>query len=181
MNSWRGWTIVFLVCVCSSAALAQKKICIGNTGGSDAETFNIQQSLYDSIKHEAGSRGSQVTLQLLTNSGEKQAKDEIKSLKCDYALMSNINREWPQPKATDSQGGGNTPTIGGSKDKDNPHPASTSRFHFALLDDKGKRIDKFDTSIEMQIRYTAKDVQPELKDILQEVANWTLDGTIASK
>jgi len=182
MNSWRGWTILLFVCICGSAALAQTKICIGNIGGSDNETFNIQQPLFDAIKTEAASRGAQVTLQLMTNSGEKQAKDEIKSLKCDFALMSNIAREWPQPKATDSQGGGgSTPTIGGSKDKDNPHPPSTSRFHFALLDNKGKRIDKFETTITMQIRYTAKDVQPELKDILQEVANWTLDGTIPAK
>ena len=46
---------------------------------------------------------------------------------------------------------------------------------------EAKRMDRFKTQIEMQIRYTAKDVEPDLKEIIQQVANWTLDGTTGSK
>lgn len=176
MNTWRGWAILLLLCVVSSLSFAQKKICIGSVGGSDAATFNIQQPLFKALTSEAASRGDNVTAQLMTNSNEKTAKGEMSALKCDFALMSNINREWPQPK-----GGMNAGTGGGGGKDDNPHPPSTSRFHFILLDKNGKKMDKFETSVEMQIRYTAKDVETEVTQILQEVANWTLDSTIANK
>ena len=171
-----GWAIAILVCACTTFGAAQTSICIGSISGGDAVTWNIQQPILKAISTEAAARGVPVRTQLLTSSSEKQARGEMSSYKCDFALFTNASREWPTPKAETGVGG---PTVGGGKKDDNPHPPSTANFRYVLADKSAKKIDKFEHSIEMQIRYTAKDVDPELQEMIQEVANRVLDETTA--
>ncbi len=161
------------VALCSSLGAAQKSICIGTVSGGDASMWNLQQPLFKAITTEAASRGEQVKAQLLMSNNDRSAKGEMSSLKCDFGLLTNTNREWPQPK------GGGLKQESSSDDEKNPHPSSTAYMEFTLLDKNAKKIDKFKTQIEMKPGYTAKDVQPELQEIIQEVANWTLDGAAA--
>ncbi len=170
----RGWAIAILVCTLSTLCVAQKKICVGAISGGDAVTWNIQQPLLKAISTEANSRGVAVSMQLLTAGGEKQAKGEMSSYGCDFAIMTNVSREWPTPKGQSGINGG-----GGEKEDDKPHPSSTARFHFAMLDKSAKRVDKLDKTIEMQTRYTAKDVDPELQEIIQGIANLVVDEATA--
>ncbi len=180
MNSFRTFALIVFAALVSTLAVGQTTICVSAIGGGDAPTWNIQERLYKAIETEAKSRGDNVTLQLMTTSNEKQAKDEMHSLKCNFALITNTSREWPTPKASDSlQAGG--ATVGGGGKNDNPHPPSIAHFHFLLLDKNGKKLDKYETQIEMQLRYTAKDVETDLAQIIQEMANWTLDGSVANK
>jgi hypothetical protein len=157
----------------SAFGAAQKTICIGTVSGGDAAMWNLQQPLFKAITKEAASRGEQVKAQLLMSNNDRSAKGEMSSLKCDFGLLTNTNREWPQPK------GGGLKQESASDDEKNPHPASTAYMEFTLLDKNAKKIDKFKTQIEMKSGYTAKDVQPELQEIIQEAANWTLDGASA--
>ena len=171
----RGWAVVILVCTLSTLCAAQKKICVGAISGGDAVTWNIQQPLLKAISTEANSRGIAVSMQLLTAGVEKQAKGEMSSYGCDFAIMTNVSREWPTPKGQNGINGGS----GGAKEDDKPHPTSTARFHFAMLDKSAKRVDKLDKSIEMQQGYTAKNVDPELQDIIQGIANLVVDEATA--
>jgi hypothetical protein len=166
----RGWAVAILVCTLSTLCAAQKKICVGAISGGDALTWNIQQPLLKAISTESTSRGVAATTQLLTAGGEKQAKGEMSSYGCDFAIMTNVSREWPTPKGQSGINGG-----GGAKEDDKPHPTSTARFHFVMLDKSAKRVDKLDKSIEMQQGYTAKNVDPELQDIIQGIANLVVD------
>ncbi len=173
MKRARWCAVIFLISAISTLAMAQTRICIGAVSGGDSVTWNTQQPYLQAIMTEAKSRGVPVTTQLLMSNNEKSARSEISSYKCDYALMTNVGREWPQPKASSGINGGGG---GGAKD-DAPHPSSTARFHHVLLDKSGKKIDKWDASIEMPMSATAKDVQPELQELIQEVANRVLDET----
>jgi hypothetical protein len=179
MNQVRWWAVALVLCGFTTIGAAQREICVGSIGGGDAVTWNIQQPLLKAIDDEAQALGVKITTRLLTNNNEKAAKGEMQALKCDYGLITSVSREWPQPKGQSgiSGGGGGG---GGGKD-DNPHPPSIAHFEFTLVDKNAKRMDRFKTQIEMQIRYTAKDVEPDLKEIIQQVANWTLDGTTGSK
>jgi hypothetical protein len=167
--------LVFSLITVSTAAIAQKQICIGAVGGGDATTWNIQQPVLKAITTEASARGEQLKTQLLMSFTERQAKSEMPSLKCDYGLMINTNREWPTPK------GAGLKTQDSKEEEKNPHPGSTAILQFILIDKSAKKLDKFETKIEMKSGATARDVQPELQEIIQEVANWTLDGTIPAK
>lgn len=174
-----GWAIL-MVCAFTTFGVAQKEICVGAIGGGDAMTWNIQQPLLKAIDTEATSRGVQVTTRLLTNNNEKAAKGEISALKCDVALITYVSREWPTPKG--SGGGGGTINAGGGGKDDNPHPPSIAHFEYTLVDKSAKKLDKFKTSISMEVGYTAKDVDPDLKQMIQETANWTVDAaTTAGK
>ena len=166
-----------MVCACSALGYAQKEICIGSIGGGDALTFNIQQPILKAIETEASSRGVKVTTRLLMNNNEKAAKSEMSALKCDYGLITDVSREWPQPKSSSgiNAGGGG----GGGKDEDT-HPPSTSHFTYSLLDKDAKRLDRFKTQITMPQGAKAKDVDPDVKEMIQEVANWTLDTATTS-
>ncbi len=164
-----------ILCGLTTFGLAQKEICIGSIGGGDAVTWNIQQPLLKAIETEAHARGIPITTRLLTNNNEKAAKGEMSALKCDYGVLTNVSREWPTPKS--GGGGGGTINAGGGSKDDNPHPPSTAHFEYTLVDKSAKRIDRFKTSITMQQGYTAKDVDPDVKEMLQEVSNWTTDGT----
>ncbi len=176
MKSSLAWAILTL-CACTTYGVAQKEICVGAIGGSDALTWNIQQPLLKAIETEANSRGVQVTTRLLTNNNDKAAKGEMSALKCDSAVLTYVSREWPTPKASGGGGGGATLNAGGSKD-DNPHPPSTAHFEYTLVDKSARKLDKFKTSISMEVGYTAKDVDPDVKQMIQEVANWTVDGAV---
>ena len=164
--------MIFLL---TSFGLAQRQLCIGRVGGGDAPTWNIQQPIYQAITKEAAARGDKVTAQLMMAYNDKGAKGEMQGMKCDYGLVINTNREWPTPK------GGGLKQDEGKDDEKNPHPASTAFLEFTLLDKNAKKLDKFKTQIEMKAGATAKDVQPELQEIIQELANWALDGTVAAK
>ena len=175
MKQVRWWAVAIVVCGLTTFGSAQKEICIGSIGGGDALTWNIQQPLLKAIETEANARGVSITTRLLTNNNEKAAKGEMSALKCDYGVITNVSREWPAPK---SSGGAGTINAGGGGGKDdNPHPPSTARFEYMLLDKSAKRLDKFKTTISMEQGYTAKNVDPEVKEMIQEVSNWTLDGT----
>src|SRR5206468_2489575 len=110
--------LLFSALLLTSFAHAQKQICIGAIGGGDAPTWNIQQPLFKAITTEASSRGDQVKAQLLMSNNERQAKGEISSLKCDYAVITNTSREWPQPK------GGGLKEGGDKEDEKNPWPGA---------------------------------------------------------
>lgn len=170
------WWAVLMIFGFTTYGVAQKEICVGAIGGGDAPIWNIQQPLLKAIETEAHSRGVAVTTRLLTNNNEKAAKGEMSALKCDVGLITYVSREWPTPKASGG-GGGATLNAGGSGKDDNPHPPSTARFEYSLVDKSAKKLDKFKTSISMQQGYTAKDVDPDVKEMIQEVANWTLDST----
>jgi hypothetical protein len=170
-----GWALLVLVGGFTTFASAQKTVCISAVGGGDANTFNIQEPLLKAIAKEATSRGTQVSTQLLITEGEKQTRSAMGAAKCDLAVVSNISRVWPQPKS----GTGGSINPGKAKDDDDPHPSSTAEFHFILLDKSGKRMDKFDSKIEMKIRYTVRDVQPELQEIMDQMANLTVDDVSA--
>lgn len=175
MKRGRWQAVLFLIGAFSSLGVAQTRICIGSVSGSDAVTWNTQEPYLRAIMTEAKARGVPVSTQLLMSNNEKSARSEISSYKCDYALMTNASREWPQPKASSGINGGGG---GGAKD-DAPHPSSTARFHHVLLNKSGKKIDKWDSSIEMPMGATAKDKEPELQELIQEVANRVLDEATA--
>lgn len=158
----RSTALAILIVTLSSLSFAEKKVCIGAISGGDAATWNIQQPLLKAISTGAAAQGTPVETQLLTSGNEKQARGEINSYKCDYTLITNVSREWPVAK--DKPG----------KD-DNPHPPSTARFHFLVLDSKAGKIDKFDTTISMEEGYTAKNVDDSLQDIIQQVSQLVLD------
>jgi hypothetical protein len=174
MKEARWWAVALMLCTFTTLSAAQKKICIGAISGGDAVTWNIQQPLLKAIATEASSRGVSITTQLLTASYEQQARGEMASYGCDYALMTSVGREWPTPKAGSGINGG-----GGAKDEDKPHPVSTARFHYVLLDKSAKRVDKLDKAIEMQQGYTAKNVDAELQEMIQSMANLVVDDTTA--
>jgi hypothetical protein len=175
MKNAQWWLIAILWCAGSTVSVAQKKICVGAISGGDAPTWNIQQPLLKAIATEATSRGVTISTQLLMAGGEKQAKGEMSSYGCDFAIMTNVSREWPTPKAGSGiNGGGGEP-----KEDDKPHPASTANFHFVFLDKSGKRVDKLDRAIEMQRSYTAKNVDPELQEMIQGMANLVVDDATA--
>ncbi len=175
MYSLRIAAFAGLLFLLTSFGVAQREICIGRVGGGDSVTWNIQQPIYQAITKEAASRGDKVTAQLMMAYNDRGAKAEMSSLKCDFGLTINTNREWPVAK------GGGLKQGDAKEDEKNPHPSSTAYLEFTLLDKNAKKIDKFKTQIEMKQGATAKDVQPELQEIILELANWTLDGTIASK
>lgn len=175
MNKTHWFLLAIVVCACTASGFAQKKICVGAISGGDAPTWNIQQPLLKAIATEANSRGVTVSTQLLMNGGEKQAKGEMQSNGCDFAIMTNVSREWPTPKSGSGiNGGGGEP-----KEDDKPHPASTANFHFAFLDKSAKRVDKLDRAIEMQRNYTAKNVDTELQEMIQGIANLVVDDATA--
>ena len=176
MNFIRVVALAGLFCLVSSFGVAQREICVGRVGGGDAPTWNIQQPIYQAVTKEATSRGDKVTVQLMMAYNDKGAKGEMQAMKCDFGLVINASREWPTPK-----GSGGINKDDSKDDEKNPHPSSTAFLEFTLLDKNAKKIDKFKTKIEMKAGATAKDVQPELQEIIQELANWTLDGTIAAK
>lgn len=167
--------VLFLIGAFSTLGMAQTRICIGAVSGGDAVTWNTQQPYLQAIMTEAKARGVPVSTQLLMSNNEKSARSEISSYKCEYTLMTNASREWPQPKASSGINGGSG--GGGGQKDDTPHPSSTARFHHVLLDKSGKKIDKWDSSIEMPMGATAKDKEPELQELIQEVANRVLDET----
>lgn len=172
MNIRTLWTVTAVLFLLSAFGAAQKTICIGSIGGGDAPTWNIQQPILTAISKEATARGDKITTQLLTANNEHQAKGEMSAQHCDYAVMTNAHREWPTPK-----GGGLK--EGDNKDDDkNPHPASTAYLQFVLLNKSAKKIDKFESQFEMKPGATAKDVSQDLSDVLQQVANWTLDSIV---
>ena len=175
MKRVRWQALIFLISTFSTLGMAQTRICIGAVSGGDAVTWNVQEPYLKAIMNEAKARGVPVTTQLLTSNNEKAARSEMSSYKCDFGLITNASREWPQPKTSSGINAGG----GGGKSDDAPHPSSTARFHHSLLDKSGKRIDKWDSSIEMAQGATAKDVDPELKELIQEVANRVLDETTA--
>jgi len=175
MNKLQLLAGLFVLCALSTFSLAQKQICVGMIAGGDAIQWNIQQPLLKAITTEASARGDATKTQLLMSNNDKSAKGEMASIKCDYALMTNVRREWPTPK------GGGLKEGGGKDDEKNPHPSSTAWFQFTLLGKDGKKIDKFETSIEMAPGATAKTVDPQLQDMIQQMANWTLDGTVTTK
>ena len=175
MNKVHFCGVLFVLSTFTTLGVAQKEICVGAIAGGDTVTWNIQQPLLKAITTEAASRGDAAKTQLLMSNNDKSAKSEMASIKCDYALMTNVRREWPTPK------GGGLKTEDGKADEKNPHPSSTAWFQFTLLGKGGKKIDKFETSIEMPVGATAKDVAPQLQDLIQQMANWTLDGTIETK
>jgi hypothetical protein len=175
MKKAHGWAIAILVCTLNTFGAAQKKICVGAISGGDAVTWNIQQPLLKAIATEANSRGVTISTQLLMAGVEKQAKGEMQSYGCDFAIMTSVSREWPTPKAGSGINGGS----GEAKEDDKPHPASTANFHFAFLDKSAKRIDKLDRAIEMQRGYTAKNVDPELQEMIQGMANLVVDDATA--
>ena len=176
MKYAHGWAIL-MVGAFTTFGVAQKEVCVGAIGGSDALTWNIQQPLLKAIETEANSRGVQITTRLLTNNNDKAAKGEMAALKCDAAVLTYVSREWPAPKSGGGGGGGATLNAGGGGKDDNPHPPSTARFEYTLVDKSAKKLDKFKTSISMEQGYKAKDVDPDVKQMIQEVANWTVDGT----
>lgn len=176
MNLSRCFVLMMLVSLFSTIAVAQKKVCIGSISGGDAAMWNLQEPLLKEITTQAKNMGSPLSTELMMSSNEKSARGEMSSMKCDFGLITSVSREWDQPKASSGLNAG-----GGGGQKDEPHPGSNARFHFTLLDNKGKRIDKFDTTIRMEMGYTAKDVQPELKDVIEQVGNWIIDGTAATK
>ena len=173
MHWFRVAGLLGLFFLLTSFGVAQRQICIGRVGGGDAPMWNIQQPIYQAITKEAASRGDKVTAQLMMAYNDKSAKGEMQGMKCDYGLVINTNREWPTPK------GGGLKQGDAKEDEKNPHPASTAYLEFTLLDKNAKKMDKFKTQIEMQPGATAKDVQPQLQEIILELANWTLDGTVA--
>jgi hypothetical protein len=170
------WGSILAVCVLSAMSAAQK-ICIGAPGGSDAVTFNIQQPLYKALADELKARGQTGDLQLLASNYEKSVRKEASGYKCEYAIVTDLSREWPTPK--DDKGGG--ATLGGKKDDDNAHPPSTSHWHFHILDKDGKRVDKFETEIEMQPGFTAANVKDKVQEIIQQVANLAADYVTPQK
>lgn len=159
------------VCAFTAMGAAQQKLCLAAPGGSDAATFNIQQPLYKAIADEGKARGQSIQIQLLASNFEKSAKKEAAGYKCDYLIVSELSREWPQPKS-DSGGGGMS--LGGKKD-DDAHPPSTSHFKFYVFDKSGKRVDKFETEISMPMGATGADVKDQVKEIIQQVANLAAD------
>ncbi|WP_041855978.1 hypothetical protein [Candidatus Korobacter versatilis] len=173
MDSLRVAALAGLFFLLTSFGVAQHQICVGRVGGGDSPTWNIQQPTLQAINKEASSRGDKVTAQLMMAYNDKGAKGEMQAMKCDYGLVINTNREWPTPK------GGGLKQEDANADEKNPHPASTAYLEFTLLDKNAKKIDKFKTQIEMKQGATAKDVQSELQEIIQELANWALDGMMA--
>jgi hypothetical protein len=176
MKQVHGWAVALVVCMCTTFGAAQKEICIGAIGGGDALTWNIQQPILKAIETEAASRGVQITTRLLNNNNEKAAKGEMAALKCDYGVITSASREWPTPKSGSGINGG-----GGGKSDDKPNPPSVAHFEYTLTDKSAKRMDRFKTSISMETGYTAKDVAPDMKEMIQQVANWVLDATAPSK
>ena len=97
MKYAHGWAIL-MVGAFTTFGVAQKEVCVGAIGGSDALTWNIQQPLLKAIETEANSRGVQITTRLLTNNNDKAAKGEMAALKCDAAVLTYVSREWPSAK-----------------------------------------------------------------------------------
>ena len=169
--------VVLLVSVALSGWSAAQKICIAAPGGGDAATFNIQQPLYKAIADEIKARGQKIDMQLLASNYEKSVRKEAAGYKCDYSIVTDLSREWPTPKSSDGGGGA---TLGGKKD-DDPHPPSTSHWKFYFLDKDGKRVDKFETSIEMQVGFTAANVKDKVTEIIQQMANLAADYVTPQK
>ena len=173
----QAFILSFALFTLSAVGTAQQKLCLAAPGGGDASTFNIQQPLYKAIADEGKARGQSVEVQLLASNYEKSAKKEAAGYKCDYLVVSDLSREWPQPKS-DSGGGGMN--LGGKKDED-AHPPSISHFKFYIFDKSGKRVDKFETQIEMFPGYTATNVKDQVKEIIQQAANLAADYVTPQK